>query len=238
MAIINQVSADPVVTDGSVCGSGVITLFATAADSISWYDDQGTLVGTGNSFMTPALTASAVYYAVAGSACPSQQVAVNATVNSLPTISLGPDTIHTGSTNYTLDAGAGFVSYLWSNNETTQTITVTLSGDYCVTITDANNCSNSDCVYLDFMVGMHELNQQSIVTILPNPTTGNVSVHFSATNDFKEMEMLDETGRLVFSRSVSGDAFVDLDLTSVAKGVYFLRLTGANAVKTERIIIE
>jgi len=238
LAIINQVSADPVVTDGSVCGSGVITLSATAADSITWYDDQGTIVGTGNSFTTPVLSSSAVYFAVAGTACPSQQVAVNAIVNPLPSISLGPDTIHTGSASYDLDAGAGFMTYLWSNSETTQTITVIASGDYCVTITDSNNCSNSDCVYLDFMVGINHVNPESFVTILPNPTTGKISIHFSTTVGFKEMEVMDETGRLLFSRNISRSAFVDLDLSTVAKGVYFLRLTGADAVKTERIIIE
>jgi len=237
-AIINQISADPVVTDGSVCGSGVVTLFATSPDTITWYDDQGAIVGTGNSFTTPVLDSSAVYFAVAGTACPSQQVAVNAVVNALPTVSLGPDTIQTGSLSYDLDAGVGFISYLWSTTETTQLITVTTSGDYCVTVTDSNNCSNSDCVYLDFMVGIHNLNQESVVTILPNPTTGNVSINFSTTHDFKEMQMLDETGRLVFSKIISGRAFVDLDLSSVAKGVYFLRLTGVGALKTERIIVE
>jgi len=238
VAIINQVSADPVVLDGSVCGSGVVTLNATAADSITWYDDQGAIVGTGNSFTTPPLTSSAIYFAVAGIACPSQQVAANAIVNSLPTVSLGPDTIQTGSTSYMLDAGIGFTSYLWSNSETTQTITVLLSGDYCVTVTDSNNCSNTDCTYLDFMVGINDMNQQNFISIMPNPTSGNISIHFSTTNDFRKMEVMDETGRLIFTKKISGIAFLDLDLSTVAKGVYFLRFEGDNAVKTERIIIE
>lgn len=48
-------------------------------------------------------------------------------------------TICQGDTT-TLDAGAGFSSYLWSNGATTQTITVG-KGDYTVTLTSNNTCT-------------------------------------------------------------------------------------------------
>ncbi len=42
-----------------------------------------------------------------------------------------------------LDAGAGFVSYLWNTGETSQMITVTTGGTYSVSTVDANGCSAS-----------------------------------------------------------------------------------------------
>ena len=45
-----------------------------------------------------------------------------------------------------MDAGAGYSTYLWSNNETTQTIEVTSSGNYGVFVTDVSGCSGSDNV--------------------------------------------------------------------------------------------
>ncbi|MBC8034759.1 MAG: T9SS type A sorting domain-containing protein, partial [Chitinophagaceae bacterium] len=42
-------------------------------------------------------------------------------------------------------APAGF-SYLWSNGATTQSINVTSSGNYSVTVTNANNCSAASAV--------------------------------------------------------------------------------------------
>lgn len=54
----------------------------------------------------------------------------------------GPTTINYGS-SVTLTANAGAAAYLWSTSETTPAITVTASGNYSVTITDANGCSAS-----------------------------------------------------------------------------------------------
>ncbi len=41
----------------------------------------------------------------------------------------------------TLDAGGGYINYLWSNGLTTPSITVTTTGSYSVTVSDATGCS-------------------------------------------------------------------------------------------------
>ncbi len=48
----------------------------------------------------------------------------------------------------TLDAGNGYNQYVWSNGNNTQTINVSQSGFYTVTVTDNNNCTISDMVYV------------------------------------------------------------------------------------------
>ena len=46
--------------------------------------------------------------------------------------------------NTTLDAGAGYASYLWTpGNQNTQTITLSASGSPTVVVTDANGCTSS-----------------------------------------------------------------------------------------------
>ena len=57
-----------------------------------------------------------------------------------PVIDLGDD-IETCDETVTLDAGAGYDSYLWSNGETTQIIEVTESGNYSV---DAEYCNDEE----------------------------------------------------------------------------------------------
>lgn len=68
------------------------------------------------------------------------------TVNELPYTQL-PDTIfmYQGS-SVRLDAGMGFSSYLWSNGETSDAITVNEPGDYWVVVENQKCCFNLDSV--------------------------------------------------------------------------------------------
>lgn len=63
-----------------------------------------------------------------------------------PTISLGADTTVCEGTTLTLDAGAGFSSYLWNDGSSNQTYDATLTGTYSVTVTDINSCTATDSV--------------------------------------------------------------------------------------------
>src|SRR5258707_10790189 len=53
----------------------------------------------------------------------------------------GPVTFCQGG-SVTLDAGAGFSGYLWSNGDITQTITVSADGTFTVRVTDGNSCQS------------------------------------------------------------------------------------------------
>ncbi|MFN8393743.1 MAG: hypothetical protein U0176_03625 [Bacteroidia bacterium] len=58
-----------------------------------------------------------------------------------PVITLGNDTAICTGSSLTLNAGAGFSSYLWSTSATTSSIVVSTAGSYDVTVTDANGCT-------------------------------------------------------------------------------------------------
>lgn len=62
------------------------------------------------------------------------------TVGAPPTVNLGSDINQCGGT-VTLDAGNPGLTYVWSTGETTQTISVTSSGNYWVVV--YNSCGNS-----------------------------------------------------------------------------------------------
>ena len=73
---------NPMVVGDTICDAGSLTLSASGSGTINWYDSNGLLVGTGNTFITPILTSSQVYYAQAvDGSCTSDTVAVNAVVN-------------------------------------------------------------------------------------------------------------------------------------------------------------
>lgn len=63
-ALTINIPQSPVTTSGSHCGPGAVTLYATASDSIYWYDAPagGNIVNTGNVFTTPVLAQTTNYY--------------------------------------------------------------------------------------------------------------------------------------------------------------------------------
>lgn len=80
---ILPVASMPSGTDQSRCGPGTVLLSATDTAAIRWYTAAigGALVGSGSTFLTPVLNRDTVFYAEAGSVCPSQRLAINVTVN-------------------------------------------------------------------------------------------------------------------------------------------------------------
>ncbi|MCB9232350.1 MAG: gliding motility-associated C-terminal domain-containing protein [Bacteroidia bacterium] len=71
---------------------------------------------------------------------------INITVNPLPVVNLGPDVTKCPGTPAVLNAGTGFLSYLWNTGGTNQTVSVTPVGQYSVIATDANNCQGKDTI--------------------------------------------------------------------------------------------
>ena len=88
-----------------------------------------------------------------------------------------------------VDAGAGWASYAWSNSATTQTTSVTTSGTYTVTVTDANGCTASDDVVVSVINGQIVQNDtticlgESMSIEVENSTSTQGSVSFDGVND-------------------------------------------------------
>ena len=63
-------------------------------------------------------------------------------------LELGPDQIHCGLTNVTLDAGTDWTDYLWSDASTSEVIVVNSSDSYAVTVSINGFCPDSDEVLI------------------------------------------------------------------------------------------
>jgi len=66
-----------------------------------------------------------------------------------PDINLGQDTILClGDTLY-LDPGQGYSDYIWQDNSTETVYTATSGGSYYVEVTDSDNCSSLDTIFIE-----------------------------------------------------------------------------------------
>ena len=99
----------------------------------------------------------------------------NVTLHALPVVDLGADLALCGAANQVLDAGNAGSTFLWSTNATTQTIIATSSGPYSVTVTNANNCSTSDAVNIQFNAMPVDvlMNVTACITSPPTLSAGN-----------------------------------------------------------------
>jgi hypothetical protein len=84
----------------------------------------------------------------------------------LPKVELGSDESICPKSTKILDAGSGY-SYLWNDGSTNQTLQVTKSGMYAVTITDiSSTCKSSDSIRITIKTPYIESN--AVATVLQN----------------------------------------------------------------------
>ncbi|MCB9235977.1 MAG: T9SS type A sorting domain-containing protein [Bacteroidia bacterium] len=95
--------------------------------------------------MTTVTTSGMVDVTVTNGVCSAMDSA-NVTINDLPVVNLGPDLVLCDGATATLDAGNSGSTYLWSDNSTSQTLTVSSAGSYNVMVTSPANCSASDTI--------------------------------------------------------------------------------------------
>ncbi len=147
-ATVNSLPTVTITPDAatSFCAGGSVNLSASSASSYTWSTGVNTPsinVTTGGNY-TVAITD--------GNNCSATSAAISVTVNPLPTTPVITGTLSFCSGNPTiLDAGAGYASYVWSNGETTQTISVTTANNFSVTVSDGT-CNASSSVVTTTMI--------------------------------------------------------------------------------------
>jgi hypothetical protein len=236
------------IIEGAICGSGTVVLSASSSqpvDSISWYDQPGgNLLGTGQYFVTPNISATTQYYAVAYSSCTGLPLAVNAFVFPIPSFSLGADTLYLQSgQSLTLDAGPGYSSYSWSTSETTQSISVSTGGMVTAAITDANGCPASDNVYIEVVTGISSIDGKDKLVVYPNPTHGQLIISLPESSDkYYSLKVLSMDGKILIQENVK-NTFNKLQnrvisLQNIAAGVYILELLSDDYSATVKVFVQ
>lgn len=121
------------------CEGGAVTLSTQSFADYEW--------STGAGSQSITVSTSGIYNVLVTdtNGCMGLSPDQDVEVNELPTVTITPlgptEFCQGGSVVLSATAGAGY-SYLWTTGDTTQTITVTTSGSYGVSVTDEFDCEN------------------------------------------------------------------------------------------------
>jgi hypothetical protein len=140
---INPLPIAAISANGSTvfCQGGSVNLTASGGTTYVWNNS-----GAGATGATLTANAAGSYSVTVTDAngCTATSNTVAVTVNALPTATItanGPTTFCQGGNVVLAAAGNGAIS--WTNNQNTPAITVSSSGNFAYTITDANGCSTT-----------------------------------------------------------------------------------------------
>lgn len=145
-----------------------------------------------------------------------------------------------GSIAVKIARGAAPFTYKWSNNATTDSIGGLAVGEYMVSITDANGCTDVQTFKVDFVSATFETGSAiSKVTLRPNPTSDNavLDVELSKITDAR-VQIINLVGQ-VLSEQISRQtdkAQFELDLRGRPAGIYLIRITADNKTHVARLV--
>jgi hypothetical protein len=133
----------------------------------------------------------------------------------------------------TIAASGSAQSITWSTGSSASILSVSQPGTFILTGFNSNGCQATDSVVIssDPCLGLEE--EPFTFEVYPNPTNSMLRIEFEGTLLDVTLRNLD--GKLLSQTSVYASPIL-LDMTHYPSGMYLLQLTGADQMKTQRVI--
>lgn len=233
----------------SICANQTATLSAATTDgSVIWMSQPNlsTIVSTGNSYTTGALTSNTEYFAASKNyQCVSEINPVIVSVKPLPSSSYNYQVNAIGNFTFTAD-NAGLV-YAWNlgdgatKNTRSVTHQYTKNGNFDVvlTTTGTNGCSAQTTKSVKVAGLTAAIDEQVLINtvIWPNPSNNVMHV----TSNFKQGQVyiIDALGKVLESHIlINGSAEIDVKKSNLKAGIHYLKLNNDNETQYHKVIIE
>lgn len=142
-SLLSSPVPNPVITASStlICNSDPIELTSTAADSYAW--------SNGNLTQSVWISAPGNYTVSATIAgCQGTSAPFAIAQHTIPTFSLGNDTVFCSGSNFWITAPAGYTSYTWQDGSPYRSFIATMPGTYTVTVSDGT-CDFVESIQVD-----------------------------------------------------------------------------------------
>lgn len=97
--------------------------------------------------------------------------------------------------------------------------------------------TTTPCACTPNPLGVNENQNQNIIRVFPNPSSGNVTIYWQPQHAGTRMDLYNLSGQLVMSQTINKSS-TDIQLESFPAGVYLLRITDGATVSTAKLVKE
>jgi hypothetical protein len=156
---------------------------------------------------------------------PEALVIVNSTITDAED---GPN----GSIELEVSGGIEPYSFAWSNSTFENPIINIGQGQYECVVTDANGC---EITFEASIIDLAVEERENSIRIFPNPTNGLVQL--DRVDQGAIVRIVDGLGKIIWTNTINNSR-VDIDLSTYAKGTYFIEVISEGKVVRKKLIIE
>ncbi len=128
-----------------------------------------------------------------------------------------------GTASATGTGGVSPYTYMWNNGAVTQNISSLLTGNYSVTITDANGCTATNSVLVGFTVGLNSNNSKGSCQLIAFPNPTSEKIYFSGLKLNDVIKIFDARGNILGNFSLN-PATPSVNVSNFIGGIYFYQV--------------
>lgn len=159
-------------------------------------------------------------------------------------INLGNDSTVCLEDNYILSVPATFISYLWNNGQTTNSVLVNQTGNYFLQVTDTNNCIHySDTVYFNVPICLSVNNDYGNTNdffLYPNPANGKIHIKYDnfVHKQIDEIFITNILGQKIYTAKYPVTLNLFIDIASFDEGYYYVSIINNGQTITKPLLIK
>lgn len=116
-----------------------------------------------------------------------------------------------------------------------------VAGEYCVIITDANDCSWEGCFDVDIASSIADLGDELSLSIFPNPTSDFVTVELVdhvGQRVIKGINVSAIDGRIIYEREDINSENIMINTDNWSSGMYFITLRYEGGETIQRLMVQ
>jgi hypothetical protein len=145
-----------------------------------------------------------------------------------------------GTATANISGGTSPFTFVWSDGQTTQTATGLGAGNYSVTVTDANGCTQVGSTGV--LVGVDNgIAEPVSFGAFPNPNDGTFWIFINSVEPTEvSVKIMDLVGKVVYEESaINSTGFKrQIDLRNESAGMYLIQMSAGDAQITRKIEVK